>query len=78
MDTLHTTCVEIWVSMSPERRMEYALADRRSQFRIAAENPIKSIHLRTLLDQHPDGRVLVIGEYLDQVGTSPRRSRRPS
>ncbi|MGH7427217.1 MAG: DNA repair helicase XPB [Candidatus Methylomirabilaceae bacterium] len=63
------TCVEIRVSMSPERRMEYALADRRSQFRIAAENPSKSSHLRTLLDQHPNGRVLVIGEYLDQVGT---------
>ena len=28
--------------MSAERRMEYALADRRAQFRIAAENPAKT------------------------------------
>lgn len=63
------TCVEMRVTMSTKRRMEYALANRRSQFRIAAENPSKTSHLRTLLDRYPDGRVLVIGKYLDQVGT---------
>jgi DNA excision repair protein ERCC-3 len=47
--------------------MEYALADRRSQFRIAAENPAKMARLRRLLDQHQNGRVLVIGEYIVQV-----------
>ena len=61
------TCVEERVPMSPERRMEYALADRRSQFRIAAENPAKMDRLRRLLDQHRDGRVLIIGEYIAQV-----------
>jgi DNA excision repair protein ERCC-3 len=61
------TCVEERVPMSAERRMEYALADRRSQFRIAAENPAKMDRLRRLLDQHRDGRVLIIGEYIAQV-----------
>ncbi len=61
------TCVEERVSMSAERRMEYALADRRSRFRIAAENPAKLSRLRRLLDHHRDGRVLIIGEYLAQV-----------
>jgi DNA excision repair protein ERCC-3 len=61
------TCVEERVPMSPERRMEYALADRRSQFRIAAENPAKMTRLRRLLEQHSNGRVLIIGEYLAQV-----------
>jgi len=61
------TCIEERIPMNAGRRMEYALADRRSQFRIAAENPAKMIRLRRLLDNHPDGRVLVIGEYLAQV-----------
>jgi DNA excision repair protein ERCC-3 len=61
------TCVETRVLMSAERRMEYALADRRAQFRIAAENPAKMVQLRRLLTSYPDGRVLIIGEYLDQV-----------
>jgi DNA excision repair protein ERCC-3 len=61
------TCVEERVPMSAERRMEYALADRRSQFRIAAENPAKMGRLRRLLEQHRDGRVLIIGEYIAQV-----------
>ena len=34
-------CMEVRVPMSEERRMEYALAERRAQFRIAAENPEK-------------------------------------
>lgn len=61
------TCVEVRVPMSAERRMEYALAERRVQFRGAAENPVKLGHLRDILRHYPDGRVLVIGEYLDQV-----------
>ncbi len=50
-----------------ERRMAYALAERRLQFRVAAENPAKLGHLRDILGHYPDGRVLVIGGYLDQV-----------
>ena len=61
------TCVEVRVPMSAERRMAYALAERRVQFRVAAENPAKLGPLRDILRNYPDGRVLVIGGYLDQV-----------
>lgn len=61
------TCVEERVPMNSALRMEYALADRRTQFRIAAENPAKTARLRRLLEQHQSGRVLVIGEYIAQV-----------
>jgi len=61
------TCVEERVPMSSSLRMEYALADRRSQFRIAAENPAKLGRLQKLLEQHETGRILVIGGYLAQV-----------
>ena len=61
------TCVEVRVPMCAERRMEYALADRRAQFRIAAENPAKLNKLRELLNRFHDGRVLILGGYLAQV-----------
>ncbi|MBT8341186.1 MAG: hypothetical protein KJP07_14310, partial [Desulfatitalea sp.] len=61
------SCVEERIPMTQERRMEYALANRRAQFRIAAENPAKIGRLRQLLDEHEEGRVLVIGEYIAQV-----------
>lgn len=61
------TCVEERVPMSAGRRMEYALADRRSRFRIAAENPAKMARLHALLACHPAGRILIMGGYLAQV-----------
>lgn len=58
--------------MSPALRMEYALASRRAQFRIASENPAKLVRIRRLLAQHRTGRILVIGEYLTQVSAVAR------
>jgi DNA excision repair protein ERCC-3 len=60
-------CTEVRVPMSEARRMEYALAERRAQFRIAAENPEKTMQVRAVLARCSDGRVLVIGEYLSQL-----------
>jgi DNA excision repair protein ERCC-3 len=60
-------CVEERVPMSTQRRMEYAVADWRSQFRIAAENPAKMMRLGELLKSHPDSRTLIIGEYISQL-----------
>lgn len=61
------SCIEERIPLTRERRMEYALANRRAQFRIAAENPAKMDRLRQLLERHDEGRVLVIGEYIAQV-----------
>ena len=60
-------CTEVRVPMSEERRMEYALAERRARFRVAAENPEKVAQVRTILARCPGGRVLVIGEYITQL-----------
>ncbi|MDT8319276.1 MAG: helicase-associated domain-containing protein [Xanthomonadales bacterium] len=67
------SCVEERIPMTQERRMEYALANRRAQFRIAAENPAKMDRLSRLLKQHAEGRVLVIGEYIAQVEAIARQ-----
>ena len=60
-------CTEIRIAQTPERDMEYALAPRRNQFRIAAENPRKRAVVTELLKQEAGHRILVIGEYIDQL-----------
>ncbi len=60
-------CTEIRIAQTPERDMEYALAPRRNQFRIAAENPRKRAVVRDLLKQEAGHRILVIGEYISQL-----------
>ncbi len=70
-------CVEVRVPMSADRRMAYALAPRQAQFRIAAENPDKLRPLHRLLRAHPDGRVLILGEYLDQLEAIARDTSAP-
>ncbi|MEM9092572.1 MAG: DNA repair helicase XPB [Cyanobacteria bacterium P01_F01_bin.53] len=60
-------CTEIRVSQTEERQMEYATAPRRYQFRIAAENPLKLNVIQALLEKENGHRVLIIGEYLDQL-----------
>ena len=60
-------CTEIRVPMPRDRRLEYASAEKRQQYRVAATNPSKLLALQALLDRHRDDRVLVIGQYLDQL-----------
>ena len=68
-------CTEIRVSLPPELRMEYAVAELRHKFRLASENPVKLELVGRLLDRFssPNDRVLIIGQYLDQVGQLQER-----
>lgn len=61
------SCTEIRLPMPPSLRMPYALADQRSKFRIAAENPQKHAVVRQLLRRHPDEPTLIIGMYVEQL-----------
>jgi len=58
---------EIRIPMPPELRMEYALAEQRQKYRVAAENPRKFEVLDQLLAKHPDDQVIIIGMYLNQL-----------
>jgi DNA excision repair protein ERCC-3 len=60
-------CTEIRVAQNEAEKMEYALAPRRSQFRIAAENPAKLNVVQSLLQKEAGHRILIIGEYLEQA-----------
>ncbi len=61
------SCTEIRVPQDAAQQMEYAVALRRHQFRIAAENPRKVEVVQQLIQQEAGRKILIIGEYLDQL-----------
>ncbi|MFN8525493.1 MAG: DNA repair helicase XPB [Chloroflexota bacterium] len=60
-------CTEVRVPMPRELRMAYAAAESRQQYRLAATNPDKIAAIHSLVSRHADDRILVIGQYLDQL-----------
>jgi DNA excision repair protein ERCC-3 len=70
-------CHEIRLTMQPERRLEYALADNRVQFSIAATDPAKMPVVEEIISRHRDDQILVIGTYLDQLEALAARLHAP-
>ena len=70
-------CHEVRLSMSRERRMEYALAESKMQYPIAATDPDKLNVVEDLIAKHPDDQVLVIGTYLEQLHEAALRLNAP-
>ena len=60
-------CHELRIPLPEEEEVPYALASGREKFRIAAENPNKTAVVRKLLEKHKDDRILIIGQYIDQL-----------
>lgn len=81
-------CSEVRVALPEDMRMPYALAERRDQHRISAENPRKLPLVRAILASHRNAPTLIIGQYLSQLrqiadelraplitGSTPQRER---
>ncbi|MEM8710273.1 MAG: DNA repair helicase XPB [Planctomycetota bacterium] len=60
-------CVEVRVAFADEDRRRYSQATSRQQFRLASENPAKIEIVKRLVERHAGERILVIGQYLDQL-----------
>ncbi len=60
-------CHEIRIDLYEDDKIKYAIADKRSKFRIASENPWKVSIIKKLLEKHRDDQTLVIGQYVDQL-----------
>ncbi len=60
-------CAEVRVDLTPAERMDYALADRKHRYRVAATAASKLPVVLRLAERHEDEQVLVIGQYLDQL-----------
>ena len=71
-------CSELRVPfMDDDLRMEYALAEQRHKYKIAATNPAKLDVLEDLLEKHDDDQVMIIGQYLDQLDSIAERTGAP-
>lgn len=60
-------CFEVRVALPDEARMEYAISDQESRFRIAATATAKLAIMRKILDKHKSEPTLIIGQYLSQI-----------
>jgi len=70
-------CTEVRVALDPALKSGYNSADGRRKFRISSENPAKTGVIAALLERHAGGRVLVIGQYIDQLNALARHFKLP-
>lgn len=66
-------CTEVRCALPDAEKMEYAVAEWRQKFRLASENPVKAEVCRRLLDRYSESRVLIIGQYLQQLRKLAKR-----
>jgi DNA excision repair protein ERCC-3 len=62
-------CFEVRVDLPFEERMAYAAASDDERYRMAATAPAKLEATKHLIERHRGERILVIGQYLDQLET---------
>ena len=60
-------CIEIRLALSEEKEIEYAVSEHRKKHRIASENPRKLLIVQELVKRNPDDKILIIGQYIDQL-----------
>jgi len=70
-------CCEVRVGLEPSLKPSYNSADARRKFRISSENPRKTEVIAKLLVRHAGGRILIIGQYIDQLNSLARHFKLP-
>ncbi|MAE28556.1 MAG: helicase-associated domain-containing protein [Planctomycetota bacterium] len=71
------SCVEARVPLADELRSTYAAAGARGKFRVASENPAKTAVVERIIALHSEGRILIIGQYVDQLHALARHLKAP-
>ena len=60
-------CFEVRIDLPASERLEYAASADDQRYRLAATAPAKLGVVKRLVAQHRGERILVIGQYLDQI-----------
>ncbi len=60
-------CIEIRIGLRSDEKMAYAMADLRKKVTQASTNPEKTAVVKELMNRHKEDRVLIIGQYLEQL-----------
>ncbi|MCU1545816.1 MAG: helicase [Homoserinimonas sp.] len=61
------SCYEVRIDLPQQDRLEYAASADDERYRLAATAPAKLAVVRDLVRKHAGERILVIGQYLDQI-----------
>ncbi|MEY9952810.1 DNA repair helicase XPB [Leifsonia sp. EB34] len=61
------SCFEVRIDLPASDRLSYAAAADDERYRLAATAPAKLDVVQQLVDRHAGERILVIGQYLDQI-----------
>ena len=63
------SCYEVRIDLPASDRLEYAASADDERYRLAATAPAKLQVVKDLIAKHEGERILVIGQYLDQIDT---------
>ena len=61
------SCYEVRIDLPQSERLSYAAAADDERYRLAATAPAKLDVVKQLVEKHAGERILVIGQYLDQI-----------
>lgn len=60
-------CIEVRVDLPVEKEIDYAVATQREKHKIASQNPKKIEIVSEIIEKYPEDKILVIGQYLEQL-----------
>ncbi len=60
-------CIELRIDLPESKEVEYAVAEPRKKHRLASENPDKIAYVKALVENSPEDKILVIGQYIEQL-----------
>ena len=60
-------CIEVRIDLPSYQEIDYAVAGTREKHKIASMNPDKLPVVRKIIENHPEDKILVIGQYLQQL-----------
>lgn len=63
----HAECIEVRLDLSEESLLKYSAAGQREKFKIASLNSVKYKVVEELVNKYTEDKILVIGQYLDQL-----------
>ena len=70
-------CVEVRLDLPEEKEIDYAVSGARVKHRIASENPQKFEVTQEIINRYPQDKILVIGQYLEQLADFAKRLNAP-
>lgn len=60
-------CIEVRIDLPTIQEIDYAVASTREKHKIASMNPDKLPVVRQIIEKFPEDKILVIGQYLQQL-----------